>query len=47
MLFVSQLEDPVKTASVGLAAVYINFTTQSVLLGLNSALTVLVAVAYG
>ena len=47
MLFVSWLNDPLQTAGAGLAMIYINFTTQSVLTGLNSALAVLVAVSFG
>lgn len=35
MLFVSQLNDTNVTAGVGLAFSFINFTTQSVLCGLN------------
>ena len=47
MLFVSRLNDPLLTAGVGLASIFVNFTTSGILDGLNSALTVLAAVSYG
>ena len=47
LLFVGQLNDKLKIAGVGIAIVYVNITCQSVLLGINSALTVLGARAFG
>ena len=47
MIFVGQLNDTKAVAGVGLAVVYVNGTTTSVLMGLNGALSVLCAVAYG
>ena len=47
MIFVGHLEDTNAIAGVGLGIIYVNGTTTSVLLGLNCAVAVLVAVAYG
>ena len=47
MLFVGRLDNTYATAGVGLGIIYVNCTTQSTLTGLNSAISVLVAVAYG
>ena len=47
MIFIGQLNDPNAIAGVGLAIIYVNGTTTSVLMGLNGALAVLVAIAYG
>ena len=47
MLFVGRLNDINAIAGVGLAIIYVNFLGTSILMGLNSAISVLVAVAYG
>ena len=47
MLFVGRLDNTYATAGVGLGIIYVNCTTQSTLTGLNNAISVLVAVAYG
>lgn len=47
MLFVGSLDNTFATAGVGLGIIYVNCTTQSVLTGLNNAISVLVSVAYG
>lgn len=47
MIFVGRLNDSVATAGVGLGIIYVNCTTQSILTGLDNAISVLVAVAYG
>ena len=47
MGFVGHLDDVAKTAGVGLSMTYVNVICQSTLTGLNNALTVLVAIAYG
>lgn len=47
MIFIGQLNDTDAIAGVGLAIIYVNATTTSVLMGLNGAVSVLVAVAFG
>ena len=47
MMFVGRLDNTFATAGVGLGIIYVNCTTQSTLTGLNNAISVLVAVAYG
>ena len=47
MIFVGQLNDTNAVAGVGLAVVYVNATTTSVLMGLNGAVSVLVSIAHG
>ena len=47
MMFVGRLNDTYAIAGVGLAIIYINVTTTGPLMGLNSAISVLVAVAFG
>eukprot|EP00353_Schmidingerella_taraikaensis_P004644 CAMPEP_0185573184 /NCGR_PEP_ID=MMETSP0434-20130131/4961_1 /TAXON_ID=626734 ORGANISM="Favella taraikaensis, Strain Fe Narragansett Bay" /NCGR_SAMPLE_ID=MMETSP0434 /ASSEMBLY_ACC=CAM_ASM_000379 /LENGTH=175 /DNA_ID=CAMNT_0028189337 /DNA_START=80 /DNA_END=607 /DNA_ORIENTATION=+ len=47
MLFVGRLNDTDAIAGVGLAIIFVNGTTTSVLMGLNGAVSVLCAIAYG
>lgn len=47
MIFVGRLDDTNAIAGVGLAIIYVNGTTTSILFGLNGAVAVLVAVSYG
>ena len=47
MIFIGRLNNNFATAGVGLGIIYVNCTTQSTLTGLNNAISVLVAVAYG
>lgn len=47
LAFVGNMNDSSKTAGVGLATIFVNVVCQSTLTGLNNALTVLVAIAYG
>mmetsp|Transcript_11662 Transcript_11662/g.15816 ORF Transcript_11662/g.15816 Transcript_11662/m.15816 type:complete len:226 (+) Transcript_11662:163-840(+) len=47
MMFVGRLNDTFAIAGVGLAIIFMNVTTVVPLSGLNSAISVLVAVAYG
>ena len=47
MIFIGQLNDTDAIAGVGLAIIYVNATTTSVLMGLNGAVSVLGAVAFG
>ena len=47
MIFVGRLDDINAIAGVGLAIIFVNGTTTSVLLGLNGAVAVLVAVSFG
>ena len=47
MMYVGHLNDTHAVAGVGLAVVYVNGTTTSVLMGLNGAVGVLVSIAYG
>ena len=45
--FVGHLNNQEMTAGVGLSSTFVNVTCQSTVTGLNNALTVLVAIAYG
>ena len=47
MMFVGRMNDTYAIAGVGLAIIYINVTTTGPLMGLNSAISVLCAVAFG
>ena len=47
MYFVGNANNSRLTAGVGLAIVYVNCTCQSVLTGLNNAITVLVSISFG
>ena len=47
MLFVGRMDNTYATAGVGLGIIYINCTTLTPLHGLNNAISVLVAIAYG
>lgn len=47
VLTVSRLNDPEKTAGIGLALIFVNFICMSILCGLNQAISVPVAIAFG
>jgi len=47
MMYIGHLNDTRAVAGIGLAVVYVNGTTTSVLMGLNGAVGVLVSIAYG
>ena len=47
LYFIANFNESSLTAGVGLAMVYTNCTCQSVLTGMNNAITVLVAISYG
>ena len=47
MIYVGNMNNSFATAGVGLGLLFVNCTTQSTLIGLNNAISVLVAVAYG
>lgn len=47
LLFVGHLDNSYSTAGVGLSMIFVNCTCQSVLCGLNNAISVLASIAYG
>ena len=47
MMFVSNMNDQAATAGVGLAIIFVNLSTMTVLMGLNYAMGVLIPVSYG
>ena len=47
ILFVGFMNNSKATAGVGLAIIYVNLTTYSTLMGLNSTISVLVPVSFG
>ena len=47
LLFIGQMNNTFMTAGVGLGMTFINFTVQAPMAGLNSPISVLVALAFG